>query len=130
MADFDFGLLESSRQLMPLVPLSFPKIQSAQFVGLVDSGAGATRIHADLAKPLGVVLDELPIEKFVVANKEYVCRMADVQMRVGTMKERTITVGFTYGWVAPHFLLGIRGFFETYTVTINAGKSRTSVKPS
>jgi len=114
---------------MPVVPIRFSGLPG-RYIGLVDSGAAGTRIPAELAKPLGIDLDDAPTERFAAGAKEYVSKLAPVELQIGKMKPRTMTVAFTAGWYQSHFLLGIRGFFDVYAVTINAAKGpgRTSVR--
>jgi hypothetical protein len=127
---FSFQPLPAETIPRPLVPLTFPDLPSWKLLGLVDSGAVGTRISSEVAEALNMDLTDAEVKSFRVAGHDYHCRSTIVTIAVGRHAPRPMRVDFVDGWNHDHALLGIKGFFEEFTVRINGLSKEFSITPS
>lgn len=110
----------------PFVEFAFDQFPTQRLVGLVDTGAWYTRVSDEWAVPLGIDLSGTRSEPFKIAGATYYSRIAPVRLKV-----RNVTwncdVCFTAGWNYPYQLLGLRGFFDKFSVRIDATQGITDL---
>ena len=126
---FQFAPLSASRELRPVVPVAFPGLDpDALFPALVDSGAMGTRVSAEIAEQMELDLRTAEQGRFQVGDINYRCWYVRVPMTVARYTWNC-EVAFADGWVHDHALLGLRGFFEQFKVTIDTKLQTTTLTP-
>lgn len=98
---------------------------------LLDTGAGAIRMSADLARAAGVDLPAVPTGPDLIVGGIRSQRFTvDLQLTVllpaGPTTWRT-EVSFCHPWPHPFGLLGLRGFFDRFDVLLQGAERRFSV---
>lgn len=100
-----------------------------ELIGLVDSGAMATRVHIDIATELELDLSSAERTEFSVGGADFDGWTLPARLNVdGYVWDAPVC--FTEGWPHPHQLLGLRGFFDHLVVRIEASKLSLRLTPS
>ena len=129
MRKFIFEPLPGGRHLRPVIPFTFARFPKFEMKGLIDSGAVATRVHADIAEYMQIDLSGIEPVSFVAGGGKYYGRTVPTQLSVdGFIWEAPVC--FTEEWELGYQLLGLRGFFDTFVVRIEASKLSVKLSPS
>lgn len=113
----------------PIIDFRIGDSRPIKLLGLVDSGAVATRVNASVALALDIDLSTGADAEFRVAGGEYAGKVVNVPLTVGRIVW-TAPVCFVDGWDFSYQLLGLRGFFDRWVVRIDAAEGITQLQPS
>ncbi|MBI4057206.1 MAG: retroviral-like aspartic protease [Elusimicrobia bacterium] len=97
---------------------------------LIDSGAGANLFSANVAKAIGIdpVENDLGESFFGISNQKALGYPHEVFLEIGGHGFRT-TIYFSPQVGQETLLLGMRGFFDLFTVKIDTQKERIELTP-
>lgn len=119
---FAFAQLPYQGPPRPVVNVAFPGLPGVQVPALVDSGALANRFDAAYADQLGLDLTHARPQTFTIAGRDYFSHVAETVLRVGRW-DWLAPVGFVEDWQHGHAVLGLKGFFDEFSVRIEAASS-------
>lgn len=124
--------LDNTRKI-PAIPivLKGPRATIAT-MGLIDSGADVSAIHASIAEHLGLDM-EGPLEETGVVGGSVESIISEVKMNVPKENKSgyfQIPVMVVKSKREFPFLIGRDGFFERYIVTFDESKERIKLKRS
>jgi hypothetical protein len=127
---FDFVELPGERTPLarPVVPVQVEDLDEAPQLCLVDTGSTKNRFGAWLAEAVGIDLDDVPEETFVLGGVTARARHARADLTVGDVRyEAPIT--FCDPWPFAFNLLGQEGFLQFFRLTICAKDFWLEVEP-
>jgi predicted aspartyl protease len=110
----------------PVVEFAFEKFAGQKLIGLVDTGSWNTRVDEHWADELGIDLTGVDYDRFEIAGRSYASRAVLMRLVVGKASFNC-DVNFTAGWNYTHQILGMKGFFDTFVVRIDATDKRTDL---
>lgn len=117
----------------PIIDVVIEGLEIAPHACLLDSGATAVRLSADVAEVCAVDLSGAPQERLAVGGATVTARMAEVGLRVtdarGESYEWSAPVWFCEPWIPAFGLLGLTGFFDHFEVTIASYDERIELTP-
>lgn len=128
---FPFLELPGERRplLRPVVPVQIEDLEEAPLLCLLDSGAIANRIGAELAELAGVSLDSpLAVDEIAVAGVRTTGRCVRVDLTVASHRFDA-PVWFCDPWPFAFGLLGQEGFFRSFRVTFCAAQNWVECVP-
>lgn len=99
---------------------------------LLDSGATAVRLSAEVAALCGVDLGGGPDTRLAVGGGRVTARMKEVELLVADADESyswTAPVWFCEPWTPAFGLLGLTGFFDHFRVTIASYEEQIELIP-
>lgn len=115
--------------LRPVVPAQIEDLEEAPLLCLLDSGATANRMGAELAELAGVSLDSpLAIDEIAIAGLSTTGRCVRVELTVAAHRFET-PVWFCDPWPFAFGLLGQEGFFRSFRVTFSAAQDWVECVP-
>src|SRR5207244_1376220 len=101
----------------PIIDVVIEGLDVAPQACLLDSGATAVRIAADIAEVCGIDRAGAPSQRLAVGGALVEARMAEVRLRVAEGAEAhewTAPVWFCTPWRPAFGLLGLTGFFDQF----------------
>lgn len=107
----------------PVVSLVIDGVDHAPQAFLIDTGAGAIRLDAELAELFGIDLGDVPSEKLAIGGAVVDMRPAVVRLALvldDRMVEWEATVWFCDPWPRAFGVLGLQGFLECFDVHLRA----------
>lgn len=124
---FPFGPLpQGSSTLRPLVLVRFEGLDGVEVPALLDSGAVRNRFSAQYAEQLGLDISQGAVEPFKIAGQSHLAHLLTVPLLVGRWRLQTL-VGFVQDWPHGHGVLGLQGFFDHFSVRIEAAASYSAL---
>jgi hypothetical protein len=105
----------------PIVDVVVEGLEIAPQACLLDSGATAIRLGLHVAELCGVELSDAPEKSLAVGGSLVRARLAEVSLLVNDGSDSyawTAPVWFCDPWAPSFGLLGLRGFFDHFLVTI------------
>jgi hypothetical protein len=121
---------ERERVSRPTVSLVIDGIDRAPQTFLIDSGAGAIRLAAELAELFGVDLAGVPAEPLAIGGAFVDMRPAVVRLALPLddhVAEWETTVWFCDPWPRSFGILGLQGFLECFDVHLRAADGEFDV---
>lgn len=113
----------------PVVPVQVEDLVEAPLYCLLDSGATANRMSAELAELAGVPLDApLAVAEIAVAGLRTAGRCVRVGLTVASHRFEA-PVWFCDPWPFGFGLLGLEGFFRFFRVTFCAARDWVECVP-
>jgi hypothetical protein len=113
----------------PVVPVQIEDLEEAPLYCLLDSGATANRMSAELAELAGVSLDEpLAVDEIAVAGLRTTGRCIRVGLTVASHRFEA-PVWFCDPWPFGFGLLGHEGFFRFFRVTFGVAEGWVDCVP-
>lgn len=97
------------------------KGQSYKHEVLVDSGSDLCLFHADMTEVLGIDLAECDLKYIGTVAGSSPFYMHDVIIKVGEVNKK-ITAGFIHGMPNSYGIVGLQGFFDSFTTTFDLSK--------
>jgi len=128
---FPYLELPGERQpwLRPVVPVQIEGLEEAPHLCLLDSGATANRMGAELAELAGVPLEApLAVDEIAVAGLRTTGRCVRVDLTVAAHRFDA-PVWFCDPWPFGFGLLGQEGFFRFFRVTFRAARNWVDCVP-
>lgn len=107
----------------PLIEVKiFGETQSADILGLIDSGADICLFHIDIAKGLGIDLTNAEVQRVSgIDGTPQEMRMAWVPIQVERQDRIVVRAGFIDS-PGVRILLGQNGFFDCYKIRFHRAK--------
>ncbi len=118
--EFKYKKAESYKR--PIIPISIKyRKKRTGYLTLIDSGADFCIFHADIAEVLSIDLNKLPEKKFGGIKKDGLCTGYIAIVEIGIDNEFFEYPVLFSKEIAPdgYGILGQRGFFEKYKVTLD-----------
>jgi hypothetical protein len=116
----------------PIVDVTVEGLDLAPQACLLDSGATAVRMGTHVAELIGLDLDEAPGARIAVGGALVEGRQAMVVMTVSDKSDRhswEAPVWFCQPWRPAFGLLGLTGFFDQFTVIVDAYDETIELRP-
>ncbi|CAN5834562.1 hypothetical protein BH23ACT1_BH23ACT1_04110 [soil metagenome] len=107
--------------LRPVLPVEVGGLHRAPHAGLLDTGSLHNRFGAFVARAAGIELADAPVEVIALGGFRTQARRASVELSIGEATW-TAPVWFCDPWPLGFHLLGLKGFFDHFAVTIRAAR--------
>lgn len=115
--------------LRPVVPVQIEDLEEAPALCLLDSGATANRLSAELAELAGIELESsLAVDEIAIAGLRTTGRCIRVSLTAAGHRFDT-PVWFCDPWPFAFGLLGLEGFFRHFRVTFCAAENWVECVP-
>jgi len=117
----------------PVIPIELRYNEKiVKYLALIDSGADFCIFHAEIGEYLGInIRDGKRLEFFGVIGDKKEAFFHEVSITVGG-NERKSYCGFSYEFDVnkmPYGILGQKGFFDLFKVSMDYGKEQIELKP-
>lgn len=119
------GSLQAPR---PVVEVNLEGLREYALPCLVDSGSLNSLFAAWTAREAGLTLQGAPEKEIAVAGRAFIARFATARFFIGAHTWEA-EVGFCDDWPWDHHVLGLRGFFRWFDVTISGAAQTTTLVP-
>jgi hypothetical protein len=116
----------------PILDIVVEGFDTAPQACLIDSGATAVRMTAEVAEFVGIDLSDSPTAQIAVGGALVTGRMAEVTLQLADEHETyewSAPVWFCDPWLPAFGLLGLHGFFDHFVVTITSYEELIEVVP-
>jgi hypothetical protein len=127
---FPFKELPGTTELVPrpVVPVTIEGQRTPQYC-LLDTGALHNRFGGWVARAAGIDLDGAPLEVIALGGFRAEARRASVLLSVGEASW-VAPVWFCDPWPLSFHLLGQKGFFDRFEVTLRAARYEVELIPN
>jgi len=117
----------------PVIPVEVKyKGKAIKYLALIDSGADFCIFHAEIGKVLGIDITKGPKLDYVgITGEKEESFFHNVLINIGGW-DRKCYCGFSYKFnksKMPYGVLGQKGFFDLFKVSMDYGKSEIELKP-
>jgi hypothetical protein len=115
--------------LRPVVPVVVAGLRRSPHACLLDTGALHNRFGGWVARAAGIDLDGAPLEVIALGGFRAEARRASVLLSVGEANW-VAPVWFCDPWPLSFHLLGQKGFFDRFEVTLRAARYEVELIPN